>query len=156
MTSKPKLRQLSILLPVAAGFSLALPGCNRDTRQDTVISSVANPSRTWRATVILRQYYVDGKFDNSPTTYVILDRDSGKPKYDNGTDFKDSQVVMKPSQCGPISVQWADDRTLRVICEKCGIALSAVGEHPSGIGAIRVQYEGFPAMSSWEAAPKQN
>jgi hypothetical protein len=106
--------------------------------------------------VILRQYYVDGKFDTSPTTYVLLDRDTGKPEFIKGVDFKDSQVVIKPSQCGPLRVEWVDDRTLQVICEKCGIALSAVGEHPSGVGAVRILYEGFPEMSSWETAPRRN
>jgi hypothetical protein len=39
------------------------------------MSSVANPSHTWRATILLRQYMVDGHFDGSPTTYVLMDRD---------------------------------------------------------------------------------
>jgi len=126
-------------------------GCKVDTRQDTVLGSAASPSHTQRATIILRQYWVDGKFDTAPTTYVLLDTDTGKPEYGNGQDFKDAQVVMKPTRCGPLSVEWADDRTLKVKCEKCGLALSAVGEHATGIGATRIVYEGFPERSSWES-----
>jgi hypothetical protein len=145
--------RISMLLMLAA-----LCGC-KDTkggqRQDTVLSSVVNPSHVWRATIILRQYLVDGHFDNSPTTYVLMDRDAGKPQYDNGQDFKDSQVVMKSSQCGSLSLQWPDEGTLQVTCEKCGLALSAVQEHTQGMGAIRVVYAGFPAQSSWEAGPRR-
>jgi hypothetical protein len=135
-------------------FSPFLCGCK--DRQDTVIASVVNPSHTYRATVLVRQYYVDGKVDTSPTTYVLLDKDSGKPDYGNGEDFADSQVVMKPSQCGPLDVQWDDDHLLKVICQKCGLALSAVGQHASGAGSVRIEYEGFPEMSSWETAPGGN
>jgi hypothetical protein len=135
-------------------LSLCLWGCQGSQRQDTVISSVSNPSNTYRATILLREYFVDGHLDNSPTTYVLLDRDSGKPTYEAGQDFKDSQVVMKPSQCGPLSLDWKDDNTLKITCEKCGIALSAIGEHARGVGSIQVDYEGFPDMSSWETAPR--
>jgi hypothetical protein len=131
-------------------------GCRRNDRQDTVITSAANPSHTYRATIILRQYFVDGKIDTSPTTYVVLDADTGKPNYENGVEFKDSQVVMKPSQCGPMSVEWANDHMLKVICEKCGLALSGAGQHANTMGAIQVEYEGFPAVSSWESGPRAN
>jgi hypothetical protein len=151
-----KLKTCSAILLVVLPVSLCLCGCRRSDRQDTVTGSAANASHTYRATVILRQYYVDGKFDTSPTTYVLLDPDSGAPNYSNGVDFKDSQVVMKPSQCGPLTVQWTGDHELKVICEKCGLALSAVGQHASNVGAIRIAYEGFPEMSSWEAAPQSN
>jgi len=144
---------VSMLLMLAA-----LCGC-KDTkggqRQDTMLSSVANPSHTLRATIILRQYLAEGHFDNSPTTYVLMDPDSGRPRYDNGQDFKDSQVVMRSSQCGSLSLQWTDDSALQINCEKCGLALSAVEEHAQGMGAIRVVYAGFPAQSSWEAAPRR-
>jgi hypothetical protein len=135
-------------------ISLSLGGCRGGQRQDTVIASVANASHTYRATVLLREYYVEGHVDGSPTTYVLLDRDTGKPEYEPGEEFKESQVVMKPSQCGPLSLQWEDDTSLKVICEKCGLALSAVGQHASGVGTIQVSYEGFPDMSSWEAGPR--
>jgi hypothetical protein len=157
---KPKLIDVPSKARILAGavgvFAAALTGCHSDNRQDTLIQSRANPGHTYRATVIIRQYYVDGKFDTSPTTYVLLDPYTAKPEYDNGADFKDSQVVIKPTQCGPLSVEWTDDRTLRVICEKCGISLAAVGAHPSGVGPVRVEYEGFPDMSSWETAPHSN
>jgi len=145
-----------ILLGLAGAVAIALLGCHSDTRKDTLIQTTSNPSHTYRASVVIRQYYVDGKFDTSPTTYVLLDPYTAKPVYDNGADFKDSQVVIKPSQCGPLSVEWADDLTLKVSCVKCGIALSAVGVHPSGVGSVRVQYEGFPDLSSWEGAPRSN
>jgi hypothetical protein len=131
-------------------------GCRSNTHLDTLVQSASNPSHTYRATIILRQYYVDGKFDTSPTTFVILDPYTPKPDYGNGEDFKDSQIVIKPSQCGPLEIEWTDDSTLKVICEKCGISLAAVGEHPSGMGSVRVQYEGFPESSSWETAPRRN
>lgn len=145
------------LMPVLTGPILAgLGGCRNNDRQDTVIASAVNPSHTYRATVILRQYFVDGKSDASPTTYVLLDRDTGKPNYANGAEFRDAEIVMKPSQCGPLNVRWEDDRLLKVVCEKCGLALSAVGQHAGGMGAIRIQYEGFPEMSSWESGPRSN
>lgn len=132
---------------------LLLCGCKADTRRDTVLSSVANASHTLRATVILRQYWVDGKFDTAPTTYVLLDTDRGKPAYENGEDFPETQVVMKPSRCGPLSLAWVDETTLKVTCEQCGLALSAVGGYVSGMGQTRIEYAGFPDVSSWEGAP---
>ena len=137
-------------------FAAVLCGCHPNTRLDTLVQSTSNPSHTYRATIIVRQYYVDGKFDTSPTTYVLLDPYTVKPDYGNGADFKDSQIVIKPSQCGALAIEWTDDSTLKVICQKCGISLAAVGEHPSGMGSVRVQYEGFPEMSSWETAPGRN
>ena len=146
--------RISLMLIVAA-----FCGCFGDPkgreRIDTVMSSVANPGHAWRATVIERQYLLDGHFDNSPTTYVLVDRDAGKPKYENGEEFKDSHIAMKTSRCGPLSLQWTDDSTLQIMCEKCGLALSAVEEHTQGMGAIRIVYAGFPAQSSWEAAPRR-
>lgn len=145
-----------ILLGAAGVLGVATTGCYSNTHQDTLIQSRANPSHTYRATVVIRQYYVDGKFDTSPTTFVLLDPYSEKAVLDDSSDFKDFQVVIKPSQCGPLRVEWSDDRTLKIICDKCGIALSAVGQHPSGVGSVRVEYEGFPDMSSWEGAPHSN
>jgi hypothetical protein len=133
-------------------FCGCLAGCREGPRLDTVLDSALNPSRTYRATVLLRQYRMDGKFDDSPTTYVLLDRNDGSEKYENGQDFKDSEIVMKPSRCGTVNVAWLDDGSLKVICEHCGLALSAVGPHADGMGAIRIVYEGFPALSSWEPA----
>jgi len=141
---------------LVVSLALSLPGCRNNDRQDTVIASVANPSRTYRATILLRQYYIDGKVDTSPTTYVLLDKDSGKPDYSNGVEFTDSQVVMKPTQCGPLDVQWSDDHLLKVICQKCGLALSAVGQHVGSMGPVRIEYDGFPEMSSWETSPGAN
>jgi hypothetical protein len=151
-----KLQTCPAILLLILSASMFLAGCRRNDRQDTVTGSAANPSHTYRATIILRQYYVDGKFDNSPTTYVLVDKDSGSPNYKNGAEFTASQVVMKPSQCGPLNVQWTDDHALKVICEKCGLALSAVGKYASRMDGIRIEYEGFPEMSSWEAAPRIN
>jgi hypothetical protein len=151
---KIRLRLVFVLIPVQV--LLTVGGCKGNNRQDTVIASAANPSHTYRATIVLRQYFVEGKIDTSPTTYVLLDTDAGKPDYASGAEFKDSQVVMKPSQCGPLDVQWADDHVLKVVCEKCGIALSAVGQHAGSMGPIRIEYEGFPEMSSWETAPRAN
>ncbi|MFC5864773.1 hypothetical protein ACFPT7_20865 [Acidicapsa dinghuensis] len=140
------------MLPLLA----ILCGCRGHGRQDTVLSTASNLSQTWRATVILRGYFVDGKLDKSPATFVLLDKDSGKPNYENGQDFLDSQTVIKASDCGPLAVQWIDDSTLKVICNRCGLALSAVGQHPSLMGAVRVQYDGFPAVSSWEGGSSSN
>jgi len=144
---------------ISTALMLALCGCfgnsNGGERIDTVLSSVANPDHAWRATVIERQYVVDGHFDNSPTTYVLVDRDAGKPKYENGEEFKDSHIAMKTSRCGTLSLQWPDARTLQITCEQCGLALSAVEEHTQGMGAIRIVYAEFPAQSSWEAAPRR-
>jgi len=76
-------------------FVLAhLCACRDTIRQDMVIPSAVNSSHAYRATVIQRQYYVDGKFDTSPTTYVILDKYSGTAKYENSLRFKESQIIM--------------------------------------------------------------
>ncbi len=137
-------------------LAICLCACKGSERQDALLASVPNPSHTMRASIIQRQYYVDGKFDTSPTTYVLLDKDTGQPEYGNGEDFKESQIVMKPSQCGPLSLQWTGENTLKITCEKCGLAMSALGEHARGIGRVRIDYEGFPSMSSWETAPRSN
>jgi hypothetical protein len=144
----PSPRHLRFLLLTCA----CLSGCRGSQRLDTVLASVPNSNHTWRATILLRQDYVEGQFKRSPTTYVLLDKDTGAAHYENGVEFSDSQVVMKPSQCGQIKVEWIDDQALRVICDQCGLALSAIGRHADGIGAIRIEYEGFPEHSSWETA----
>jgi hypothetical protein len=152
-----RLRKLSRqCLAVSALAMVVLVGCRSNTHQDTLIQSVANASRTYRATVILRQFYIDGKFDNSPTTYVLLAPYTDRPDYESSAEFKDSQVVIKPSQCGPLSLEWTGDRTLKVICEKCGISLAAVGDHPNGVGSVHIEYEGFPETSSWEPGAPRN
>jgi len=143
---------ITAVLPVC----LVLLGCRANQRQDTLISSVTNPNHTYRATVLLREFLIDGKVGTSPTTYVLLDRDSGTFDYQQGMDFKESQVVMKPSQCGPVSVKWTDNNALKITCEKCGLALSAIGPHAQGVGAIKIEYDGFPEMSSWETAPRSH
>ncbi len=149
---RPTLLSILLLACVAPG----LAGCKDNQRQDTVIASVANPSHKYRSSIILRQYYVDGKFDTSPTTYVLLDKDAGSAMYENGMEFTDSQVIIKPTQCGPLSLKWTDENALRITCEKCGLALSAVGPHPRAMNTVRIDYEGFPEMSSWETAPRGN
>jgi hypothetical protein len=129
-------------------------GCRGNQRQDTVIAWVVNPSHTWRATIVLRESFIDGHVDDAPMTYVLLDQGSGAPHYDNGQDFPDAAVVMKSTRCGPLSLKWLDDQALQITCEKCGLALNALGPHPTGVGAIRVDYAGFPEHSSWEPAPQ--
>jgi hypothetical protein len=141
--------RFSLLLLLGASFGCLL-SCGGNKLQDTLIASVANPSHTYRATIVLRQYFVDGRFDESPTTYVLLDRESESHHYARGVEFKDAQVVMKPTQCGPLSVQWSGDTVLGVRCDKCGLALAAVGRHAESMGPIRIEYDGFPEMSSWE------
>jgi hypothetical protein len=143
-----------VLLLLSACFALC--GCRSHDRQDVLVTSVANPSHTYRATILLRQGFVDGNVETSPTTYVLLDRDSGKPDYPNGVEFRDSQVVMKPDRCGALDLRWTDDHALAVICRNCGLALSAAGPHSGAIGPIRIEYEGFPDRSSWEPGPASN
>lgn len=139
--------KLSLLM---VALSSVVSGCRGSDRQDTLISSVANATHTWRATVLMRQGFVDGRVTTSPTTYVLLDKDSGKPNYRNGVEFKDSEVVMKPEQCGPLQLSWPEDHVLKVTCVNCGLALSGAGAHANAIGSIRIEYEGFPERSSWE------
>jgi hypothetical protein len=141
------------LMSSAVLTALVVSGCRNNDRQDTIIASAANPSHTYRATVLLRQHFVDGKADTSPTTYVLLDKDSGKADYPNGVDFKDSQVVMKPTQCGPLGLEWGSDHQLKVICQNCGLALSAVGQHVDDLNSIQIKFENFPETSSWETPP---
>jgi len=137
---------------------MLLPGCRDTTRHDLLLTSVANATHTLRATIIQRQYFIEGRADTGPTTYVLLDEDQGKPEYENGQEFKPSQIVIEAAQCGPLSVSWDSERALRIRCEKCGLALSALGSHPSVMGlnngSVRVVYDGFPEMSSWETAPR--
>jgi hypothetical protein len=148
-------RNCRIVLLVWAGVTgLPLAGC-RGQRQDTVLTWAENPSHTWRAAVVQREYFIDGHADDAPVTYVLLDAADGAPNYENGQDFKESQVVMKPSRCGPLSLKWTSDMALTVRCEKCGLALAEAGRHATGMGAIRVEYADFPDRSSWETGPGQ-
>lgn len=86
----------------------------------------------------------------SPTTYVILDKDAGWPHFSNGQDFDVAHVVMRPSQCGTLRLEWTGDQALKIICDQCGLALSSLGEHASKIGQVQIFYENFPAKSFWE------
>jgi hypothetical protein len=147
-----------VVLGVLAGLSVgvcavALTGCRGKDHQDTVVASVASPGHTSRATILVRQGITDGKVDTRPTTYVVVDKDTGKSAYANGEDFQDSQVAMKATQCGPLELRWTDDRSLKVICQNCGLALSAVSLHAGAVGAVRVEYDGFPERSSWDPGP---
>jgi hypothetical protein len=151
-----RLLQRPTILLLLVPATLVLYGCRTTDRRDLIVTFAANPSQTYRATVLLRQRFMDGNVDSSPTTYVLLDRDSGKPNYPNGEEFKDSQVVMKPTHCGALDLRWTDDHALKVICKNCGLALSAVGPHAGEIGPIRIDYEGFPERSSWEPGPGPN
>jgi hypothetical protein len=138
------------LLLFTVCLALFVSSCRNNETQDTIIASVSNPSHSYRATVILRQHFVEGNADATPTTYVLLDRDTGKVDYPNGMEFKDSQVVMNPVQCGPLGLAWSNDHLLKVICQKCGLALSAAGQHADRWNSIRIEYDGFPETSSWE------
>ncbi len=99
---------------------------------------------------------MDGRIDTSPTTYVLVDKDPGKPSSFKDTDFKDSQVAMKATQCGPLELRWMDERSLKVICQNCGLALAAVSQHAGAVGSVRVEYDGFPQRSSWDPGPGTN
>ena len=125
-----------------------LLGCRYGKRLDTVLLSVANPSHTLRTTVLRRQYLLDnGMEDASATTYVLLDKDTGTPSYVNGKEFSASQVVMRPSQSGPLKLEWMNDQKLKIICDQCGLALHSLGNHAEKLGSVQIIYEGFPAKS---------
>ena len=145
-----------VIAPLLLAACFVFCGCRPQDRRDVLVTSVANPSHTYRATILLRQGFVDGNVGTSPTTYVLLDEDSGKPDYPNGVEFRDSQVVMKPDRCGALELRWTEDHALSVICRNCGLALSAVGPHAGAIGPIRIEYEGFPERSSWEPGAASN
>jgi hypothetical protein len=130
--------------------AFTMPGCKGGERRDTVLSSLASPSRKYRATIVQRQFYVDGKTDSGPTTFVLVGANEGSAKYGNGEDINESEVAMKPTQCGPLSLEWVNDQLLRVRCEQCGLSLASAGPHASSIGAVRIEYDGFPEVSSWE------
>ena len=142
-----------ILLVLSMAFGLC--GCRGKSHQDTLVASVANPSRTYWATILLRQGVTDGSVDTTPTTYVLVDKSTGKPHYSSYAEFKESQIAMKATQCGALEVQWMSDLALTVICQNCGLALPAA-QHATGVVAIRVDYEGFPERSSWEPGPGPN
>jgi hypothetical protein len=135
---------------------LVLTGCKGAESRDSVLSTVSNPSHTRRASVIQRQFVIDGRVENSPVTYVLLGDDSGAPNYPSGVDFPASDVVMKPSHCGPLSLTWNGDDNLTVVCMRCGLSLAAAGQHASQLGGTRIEYEGFPDSSSWETAPRNS
>lgn len=88
--------------------------------------------------------------DASATTYVLLEKDAGPPKYAYDQEFRAGDVVMRPSQCGPLKLEWIDDQTLRILCEKCGLALHSLGNHADKVGSVHIIYEGFPSKSFWE------
>ncbi len=137
------------VLLVAA--SLMSAACRYGKTRDTVLTSIPNASHSYRATVLQRQYLLNnGMTDASPTTYVLVDKDNGIPSYGYDQTFDRSQVVMRPSQCGPLKLHWADDLTLEIICEKCGLALNALGNNAAKVGPVRIVYKDFPQKSFWE------
>jgi hypothetical protein len=140
--------RLSLLVLIA---SMMLSGCKHGKTRDTVLASVSNPSHSFRGTVLRRQYLLDnGMEDASATTFVLLEKDGGPPSYAYDQDSKGGHVVMRPSQCGPLRLMWIDDRTLQIICDKCGLALHSLGNHADKIGPVQIVYEGFPTKSFWE------
>jgi len=133
---------------------IPLSGCHGLESRDALLSTVPSPSHTRRATIIQRQYVIDGKVENSPATYVLLSDDTGEPVYPSGVDFPAAQVVMKPAHCGPLKLTWNGDDDLIIVCDRCGLALAAVGNHANQLGKTKIEYEGFPESSSWETAPQ--
>lgn len=133
---------------------IVLSGCRGVESRDALLSTVSSPSHTRRATIIQRQYVIDGKVENSPATYVLVSDDTGEPSYPSGVDFPAAEVVMKPAHCGPLKLTWNGDDDLVIVCDRCGLALAAAGEHVNQIGKTKIEYEGFPDSSSWETAPQ--
>jgi len=88
--------------------------------------------------------------DASPTTYVLLSKDMGAPSYKNGQEFEPGTVVMRPSQCGPLRLEWISENTLKIICEHCGLAVHSIGSHASKVESVQLVYEDFPNKSFWE------
>lgn len=137
---------LLIMLP-----SSMLIGCRYGKTRDTVLVSIANANHSSRATVLRREYLLDnGMADASPTTYVLVSKDNGTPSYQYDQTFDPNQVVMRPSQCGPLKLEWTDDLTLEIICEKCGLGLNALGNNAAKVGPTRIVYKDFPQKSFWE------
>jgi hypothetical protein len=131
-------------------FLLILIGCRGGTIRDSIDASVSNPGHTYRATAIKRHYLLDnGLEDASPTTYVLLDKDMGSPST-NGRELDPRRVVMRPSQCGPLRLEWVNDELLKIVCDHCGLAMRSIGNHADKIGTVHVIYEGFPSKSFWE------
>jgi len=130
-----------------------LSGCRGLESHDVLLQTVANASHTRRATMIQRQYVIDGRVENSPpVTYVLLSDDHGDPSYPSGVDFPADQVVMKPTHCGRLTLEWNGDQDLMIVCESCGLSMAAVGQHADQLGMTKIEYEGFPESSSWETA----
>jgi hypothetical protein len=132
---------------------VAFSGCRGLESRDALLSTAENPSHTRRATVIQRQYVIDGRVENSPTTYVLVSEDRGRPDYPSGVEFPSAEVAMSPLHCGPLTLSWKGDDDLVILCDRCGLSLSAAGQHVDQIGRTRIEYEGFPESSSWETAP---
>jgi hypothetical protein len=132
----------------------AMSSCRSLDSRDILMESVANASHTRRATVIVRQFVIDGRVDdNPPVTYVLLGDDQGEPHFPAGEDFPADQVVTKPTHCGRLSLEWNGDDNLQVVCERCGLSISALGQHADQVGLTKIEYVGFPDSSSWETAP---
>ena len=131
-----------------------LTGCRGLDSRDILMESVSNVSHTRRATVIVRQFVIDGRVDdNPPVTYVLLGDDQGEPHYPAGVDFPEDEVVMKPVHCGRLSLEWNGDDNLLIVCERCGLSMSAIGHHATQMGITNIEYVGFPDSSSWETPP---
>jgi hypothetical protein len=127
---------------------ISLTGCKYGKTRDTILSSVPNSTHTYRATVLRREYLLDnGMTDASPTTYVLLDADKGPPTYAPNQRFNAANVVMRPSLCGPLRLEWMSDLVLRIICDKCGLALP---RHLDKVGSVSIVYEGFPDTSFYQ------
>lgn len=126
-------------------------GCRYGKTHDSIEVSTPNQNHTYRATIIKRHYLLDnGMEDASPTTYVLLSKDMGAPSYKNGQEFEPGTVVMRPSQCGPLRLEWISENTLKIICEHCGLAVHSIGSHASKVESVQLVYEDFPNKSFWE------
>ena len=140
-----------------ASLTIALcvvTGCRGLDSRDILMESVTNVSHTRRASVIVRQFVIDGRVDdNPPVTYVLLSDDHGEPRYPAGVDFPEDEVVMKPVHCGRLSLEWNGDDNLMIVCERCGLSMSAIGHHAMQMGITKIEYVGFPEASSWETPP---
>lgn len=89
-----------------------------------------------------------GAIVHSDVTFLLVDKDTGAPRYLNGQDFDNGILVMSPSQCGPLKLIWMNEHVLKIICQDCGEALESLGDHASIVGPIQILYEGFPEKYS--------
>ena len=123
----------------ATAVLIGITGC-RTPPNDLLLTSVVSPDGDYRATVIQRTYRNTFR---SGDTYVLVRKGRSAYNYPAGADFPDAQIALAMPQCGPLKLEWRDNLTLQVTCDKCGRFLKDADQHVDKLGDVQILYSGF-------------